>query len=121
VGDHEGRAARYKCLKAPHDERLGCRIEGGGGFVKEQNRGVTQERPGDGDTELLASGERRPALANDGVKPARELGQEVVELGECGSLLDLLERRVRPAIGDIRLHTHREDQRRLQHYAHLLA
>jgi hypothetical protein len=82
VGDHEGRAPRHERLKALYDERLGRRVEGRGGFVKEQNRGVTQERTGDGDAELLASGERRPPLANDGVEPLRELVQEVVELGE---------------------------------------
>jgi hypothetical protein len=41
VGDHEGRASLYKRLKALYDARLGRRVEGRGGFVKEQNRGIT--------------------------------------------------------------------------------
>src|SRR5438093_4516408 len=80
VRDHEGGPARHEPLEPLHDERLGGGVEGGGRLVQDQDRRVAEDGTRDRDAELLARGERRPPLADDGVEAFRKPVEEVLEL-----------------------------------------
>ena len=59
-------------------------VDAGGGLVQEDDGGVLQDGPGDGDPLLLAAGERAAALADDGVIAIGQGHDEVVAAGLLG-------------------------------------
>src|SRR6185312_6774681 len=82
-------------------EILGFRIERGSRLVKHQYARVLQQRAGDGDALTLAYGKTRTAFPDDGVIPIRQPRDEIVDVGSPRCRLDLIEARVRPAVGDV--------------------
>jgi hypothetical protein len=93
---------------APHhpaqrlvDLGLHPRVHGGGGVVQHQDPGVGEQRAGQRDPLPLAAGQGEPLLADHGVVPLGQVGDELVGLGRPGRGDDLLPRRVRPAEGDV--------------------
>ena len=79
VGDGEGRAARHQRRQGALDQALGLGVQGGGGFVQDQDAGVLQDGAGDGDALLLAAGELVAALADDRIVAVRQAGDVVVD------------------------------------------
>lgn len=121
MGDDKRGTPRHQRLQALHDARFGQHIQGGGRLIEDEDGRITEQCPGNGDAELFAGREGGAAFANDGVEALRQALEEVVELGERGSPLDLLHGGFWPAIGDVVAHAGWEDQRRLEHHGHLLA
>ena len=66
-----------------------------------QDRGILEERAGDGDALLLAAGEHHAALADDGVVASGKLGDEVVDQRGAGGGFDLGLRRAGAAEADV--------------------
>ena len=72
------------------DLRLDPRVDRGGGVVEQQQPGVGDQRPGEGDPLPLAAGEGEPLLADDGVVAVGQLADELVGLRRPGGGEDLL-------------------------------
>ena len=64
VGDDEGGAACHEAFEGFVDEALGFAVEGGSGFVEEEDLGIGEDGPGDGDALALAAGELGAARAD---------------------------------------------------------
>ena len=67
VGDDEGGTTTGQIGKCVLDRALGFRIEGGGGFVQDENGRVAKKETGDGEALFLAAGQFHSAFADDGV------------------------------------------------------
>lgn len=61
------------------DEVLALAVEGAGGFVEDEDLGLLDQGPGDGDPLLLPSGERDSLLAHVGLQP---MGEELLVVDE---------------------------------------
>ena len=77
VGDNQGGTSLGQSVEGPLDFGLGNRVQGGGGLVQNQNGGILQEDPGDGDALLLPAGEQGAPLAYIGLE-ALGHGQDVL-------------------------------------------
>ena len=91
------------------------RIEGGCGFVQQQDRRILQQRAGDGDALLLAAGQARAAFAQLLAEAIGQGADEVERLGGACGGLDIGIARFKPAIADVVGGTGGEDGRRLRH------
>ena len=101
VGDDEGGAAGHEALEGFVDEALGLAVEGGGGFVEEEDFGIGEDGPGDGDALALAAGEFGAAGADEGLVAFREVGDEFVGVGLGGGGFDFLCGGAGFAVGDV--------------------
>ena len=72
--DAKNGAALHQPFQGFDHQMFGLRIEGCGGFVKNQDRVVADESAGNPDALALSAGERRATLAN----------QAVVTVAACG-------------------------------------
>ena len=82
---------------------LALGVEVGGGLVQDEDRGILQERPREGDPLPLPPGELHAALPGEALVAVGHRDDEVVGVGGPGGALDLLRRRAHLAIGDVRL------------------
>ena len=89
VGDGDRGPACLQPLEGLLDQALADRVEGGRGLVEDQDPGVLQQHPGDGDALLLAAGELVAALADDRVVAVRQLHDPVVDRCRTGRRLQL--------------------------------
>lgn len=80
VHDGDGGAVLCGDFKGGLDDLLGLGVERGGGFVEEEDLGVSDQGAGDGDTLFLAAGQHDGFVADFGVE-AFSVG--VVSIGEC--------------------------------------
>ena len=119
VGDQQGGAPGHEPLEGLQDEVLGLGVEGGGGLVEDEHRGVAQQGPGDGDPLALPTRQRRPPLAQHRVVALGQGGDELVDVGRLGRGLDLRGRGAGASVGDVVGHRHGEQERLLQHDGHL--
>jgi len=106
---------------APLDGQLGLGVDRRGRVVEDEQLGIGEQHPRDGDALALPAREPDAALADDRVVA---LGQRVHELGGLRGLgggAHLLDRGVGAAVGDVVAHRAREQQRLLQHDADLRA
>lgn len=67
VGDGKDGLAGREFIQGGLDHAFAFRVEGGGGFVQEQDGGVFQEGAGDGEALLLSAGEFAAFVAYDGL------------------------------------------------------
>ena len=81
VGDADDGAVLGKMVDGFLDFGLGLGIEGGGGFVEDEDGGVADKGAGDGDALALAAGESGATFAERGVVALRQRGDEVVGVG----------------------------------------
>mmetsp|Transcript_25241 Transcript_25241/g.74098 ORF Transcript_25241/g.74098 Transcript_25241/m.74098 type:complete len:414 (+) Transcript_25241:22-1263(+) len=81
VGDDDGGAVLHEALQGRLHQRLALRVQGGGGLVQEEERGVVKQRARDGHPLFLPAGEAHPALADKGVVAVGEARDEVVRVG----------------------------------------
>src|SRR5437588_497888 len=65
--DADDRSARGEPLDGSHHLGFGLHVEVGGGLVEDEDRGVAQNGPGDGDALSLAAREVLAVLADLGV------------------------------------------------------
>ena len=68
--------------------RLG--IQRRGGFIKDQDRAVTQQRAGNSNTLALAAGQHHAILADDGIQTIIHLVDEIHGVGHARGLFNLL-------------------------------
>ena len=91
VGDGDSGSALHEGVESLLDGEFAFGVEGGGGFVEDEDGGVAEECAGDGDALSLAAGEVEAAVADGGVVGLGEGLDEVVgEGGACGGA-DLVE------------------------------
>ena len=64
-----------------HDRGLGPRIDGAGGLVEDEDRGILQEGAGERDALALAAGETHAALADLGLVALRQVDDKGVRVG----------------------------------------
>ncbi|CAN4015950.1 pyrroline-5-carboxylate reductase, partial [Dysosmobacter welbionis] len=83
VGDDQHRLAGQQAGEGSLHLGLVLHIQAGGGLVQQDDGGVFQKRPGDGDALPLPAGELRPVLPDGGVIA---LGQAADELPAVGGL-----------------------------------
>ena len=55
MGDDKGGAALHEALERDLHQALALAVEGAGGFIENKDRGVFENRPGDGDALALAA------------------------------------------------------------------
>ena len=96
LGDDEGRAALHELRQRLLDQVLRLRVHARGGVVEDEDARVQEQRARDGHALLLAAGEGDAALADPGVVAVREGHDEVVDVGDLGSVHVLLEWRSTP-------------------------
>ncbi len=80
---------------------LDAGVDGGGRVVEEEEPGVGEDGAGEGDALALAAGEGEAVLADGGVVPVGQVGDEAVRLGGAGGPLDLLLGGVGDAVRDV--------------------
>ena len=66
VGDDEGGATLHEALEGFVDEALGLAVEGGGGFVEEEDFRICEDGAGNGDALALAARELGAARTYEG-------------------------------------------------------
>ena len=101
VRDGEDGATFHGVFQGRLDGPLGFGVEGGGGFVEDQDGGVPQEGAGDGQSLPLPPGEEGAALGDGGVVALRHGGDEVVGVGGLGGGFDLVAGGFGHAVGDV--------------------
>ena len=73
VRDEQHRASGHKTIDGFEDGALGLRIEVLGGFIEQQNGGVLQQRPRDGDASRLSARQPYARLADVSVITVRRV------------------------------------------------
>ena len=72
VRDDQGRPALEGGVEGALDRGLGLGVEVGGGLVEDDDRGLLEQQPGDGEPLPLAAGEPVAAVADHGVEAVGE-------------------------------------------------
>ena len=101
VGDDDGGTVAHKVFKRFLHETFRFGIEGGGGFVEDENRGVFKDSAGDGDALALAAGEFDAAFAGEGVETFWQGFDKFPSVGEFGGFDDFFVTSVRSGVGDV--------------------
>ena len=101
VGDDEGRTPDHEPVQGVLHDALAFRIEGRRGFVQDQDAGVLQDGPGNGDALPLAAGNVYTPVAQLGLVPLGQVEDEVMGIGRLGRRHDFLFRRIEPAVLDV--------------------
>ena len=78
VGDDEAGAAGHERGERLLDQSLVLRVEVAGGLVEDEDVGIGQHGPRDGDALALAAGEPQAALANRRIVAFGQINDEVV-------------------------------------------
>ena len=104
-----------QALQALLDRLLGPHVDVRGRLVEDQDAGLGQQRPGEGDELALAGRELHAALADLGLDPFRQRRDELGRADRGRRVLDLLQRRLGPAEGDVLAHAAGEEEALLGH------
>ena len=121
VGDDEGGPADHQFIQRVLHQALAFRIQGGGRFVQDQNAGVLQNGPGDGDALALTAGKLAAALADLGFVAVRQLQDEVMGIGRLGRRHHFLPGRIQAPVKDVFKNGRAEQDGVLRHHRQLLA
>ena len=103
MGDDQNRAPRDEGAQRLLDLGLGLGIGHGGGLVEQQNGGVQQHGPGDGDALLLAAGQGR-VPPKDGVVTIGKGHDLLIDMGDPGGVAHLLQVGVGASQRDVLAH-----------------
>ena len=117
VGNNEHRPSVHQAVEAALDELLRAGIDGGGRLVENQHRRLGNRRPRDGQQLPLALREVRAVGIEQGVVALRQVGDEIVRVGDLGGADAVLVRRVELAVADVLHHRAGEQMRVLQNDA----
>ena len=90
MGDDNGGPPLHQRLQGVLDGVLGDGVQGGGGLVQDQDLGILEDDPGDGEALLLAAGELEAPVAHHGVQALGLGGEKLGEIGDVAGGLDLL-------------------------------
>ena len=83
MGDDDSGAVGHQAIQCQLHQALGFRIERARRLVQQQQRGIPQDGPGDGDALALAAGQAHATLAEIGIEP---LWQAIQEFGRMSGL-----------------------------------
>ena len=120
VRDHDGGAVYREALQGFLDQRLRFGVQGGGGLVQQQDGGIFQDGSCQGNALALPARQASAPFSGQGVVTFGQGHDEVVDVGQPGSPLDLLLAGARPAEADILGQADREKVGVLGHEGHLL-
>src|SRR5262249_46484899 len=120
VRDSNYGAAVHKLLKCIDDLLLRFAVEGGRGFIEQQNRAVANHDARNADALPLSPGECHPALADHSVVPLWHLRNKFIRVCELGRVHNFGPRRLWSSKGDVLKDGPPKQHRVLQHIAHLL-
>src|SRR5918992_2099726 len=115
VGDDEGGASFCQGPPALLDGSGGFGVEAGLGLVQDQDRGVPEHGPRDGDALLLSTAQTLTALGEHGIVTFGQLPDKTVSPRELGYDLDLLPARPWPPVCDVLGDRGPEEQGVLRH------
>jgi hypothetical protein len=113
IGQHRAKTVVHGCLDP--------RVDRARGVVENQDARVVEDCARERDPLPLTSRQRQATLTDRGVVSARELGDELVRLGDTGSRFDLVVSGVGMAIRDVRPNRVREEKAVLEDNAELPA
>ena len=111
MGHDERRPVLHEPPQRGVDLLLHLDVDGTGGVVEDEDRGIDEERTGDGDALTLPARERVAALADHRVVPFGELPDEDVGAGGLGGGDDLFAAGVGSPVGDVVPNGDREEER----------
>ncbi len=120
MGDDENGSARNELAQGLLDEGFVVGVHQDGGFIQDQDGGVAQESPCDGEPLALPGRECCAPQADDRVVTVRQLHNEIIGPGGPNRGLDLVGRSPGPSHAEIRRHRVFKEKRLLKHKAHLL-
>ena len=99
--DDDHRASGTDALEVVLDDALRLVVQGAGRLVEDQEAGIGDQGPGDGDALALAAREGRPAFTDRGVVTLREGPDKFVRPGQGGGLDDARHGQARGAHRDV--------------------
>ena len=85
VSDGDRCTVSGEFLQTVLDPSLAFVVQGTGCFIKNKNRWILQEDPGNGNTLLLAAGKSGTAFTDKGIILIGQLHDEVMDIGTFGS------------------------------------
>ena len=121
VGDQEGGATARGLEQPGLHLGLGVGVQPGRRLVEQQERGVAQDGPGDGQPLALPARQGLAAVAQHRVVAVGQRHHEVVGAGQPGGLLDLRAGGAGPGVPDVLAHRGPEQHRALHHHGDLRA
>ena len=80
MGNDDHGLAAVEALDGLHDRRFRIVVQGGRGFVKDQDLRIVIQRPRDADSLTLSAGKAHSAVAHTGVELLRHLLHEILHL-----------------------------------------
>ena len=89
VGNDQGRPPGHGLGQGELDQTLVLGVQGAGGLVEQQDRGVAHQGPGNGDPLALPTGQGLAPLAQGLVEAVRQGRDEACRLRRLGGLFDL--------------------------------
>ena len=119
MGDDEGGAPGHQLLQRRLNLTLGAGVHAAGGLVQDEDAGIGQHGPGDGEKLALALAQARAPLAQHGVITLGQSFDEIVGVGQFGRGHHLFIAGVGSAKADVVHHRVVEEEGVLQHDADL--
>ena len=117
VGDDEARAATPQRPHGPLHQELGSRVNRTGGLVQDEDGGIRDEGPGDGEQLTLAGRDIGGLLLQDRLVALGQRPHGVVDVAGARGRLHLLVRGAGTPVADVLADRALEEPRVLQHHA----
>src|SRR5262245_40427880 len=104
MGDHEAGAAVHQRPQTLLDHSFALRVEIAGRFVEDQDAGIGEDRPRDGQALSLPARQSNASLTDDRLVAVWELTDELMSVRRPCGLLDLRWRRISVRIANVLRH-----------------
>ena len=101
MGNDEGGASLGQGIKCPLDLGFRDGVQSGGGFIQDEDGGIFQEDPGNGNSLLLTAGQEGSPFAHIGIKALGHCQDVLIDLCLFSRFDHFFFRCVRSAIADI--------------------
>ena len=119
VGDDKGGPPHHEPVQGFLDDPFAFRIQGGSGFVQDQDPGILQESPGYGDALALAAGHVDAPIPQIGIISLGQVPDEFICIGSFGRCHHFLPGGIQPSVEDVVVHRIIEQIGFLRHDSHL--
>ncbi len=117
MGDHHRRPSPQRLVQSGLHRGLVLGVEVAGGLVEDDDAGVLEQHAGDGQALLLAARQPVAPLADQGVEPVGQGGDDVPDAGGPAGLLQLVVGDVGPGVTQVGAHGLVEEVRVLGDHA----
>lgn len=101
VGDDEGGSSPGYRIELALDGLFCAGVQGGCGFIEDEDGGVFEECPGNGDSLFFSSGEFEAPFSNPAFVTFRQGGDEFIKLGGAGGCHDFFVAGIGTAVLDV--------------------